>query len=643
MAMSTPRHFLESSSTTHDRDRAMCDDCCNASRGSPDGNSASHRDVHRQYDILDRDVIGGNASIPYASIESSGPPSRPLEFPAPTVDRAVTAAADILDHRTGDIFLATNVLMRRPIHSKNCASRALPIASSGNSWDSRTSKKGHFRTKSPDSVHSWHTASSSVASGTTDQRQRQQQRVGSLLQKVQKLPPCDHSCYLPDRAYCIRKKICNTTYGSIRLCVVLKRVSQNVMKFARSSRIKDAEQRVPTWETTDEMVAIKVVNWAKLQSLRGRHLEDPIKEVAALQQLIGKSHPNIISLSETLQNETHLFCVYPYVSGGDLCGSLVDNMHSSPSGRIDETMARTWFRQILSALNHLQKRGVCHRDLCLDNIMVDEENNIRIIDFGLCLRVPFADPSIRNVSTDVSANTTRRLIKAQGQCGKLEYMAPEVSSRSEAFDGFAIDLWAAGIILFELLVGKRPFTMADPVENNFHMISVEGNLAWLLETKGIDVSREAMDLLQGMLWSDPSKRLTLSEIIHHPWVEGNGHMFDWPVEEDGLDRKWFIKTKSIDDLDEAKCCSSFFTEMLNSYSTTIIDGDDSTSVSSAATSLQSSLPQAQSDDPSNETSSNRLPQETQVDGEVDALNKMNIQKKQSWMPLFLKNRKQWRA
>lgn len=152
----------------------------------------------------------------------------------------------------------------------------------------------------------------------------------------------------------------------------------------------------------------------------------------------------MISLVDSLQDETHLFCVYPFVSGGDLYGRLWEEMQRSPSGRIDETLARNWFRQILSALSHLQKKGVCHRDLCMENMMVDEHDDIIVIDFGLCLRVPYTDPHNKNLLTDVSGNTVRRLIKAQGQGGKWEYICPEVMTRQDC-DGFAIDLWSVGI------------------------------------------------------------------------------------------------------------------------------------------------------------------------------------------------------
>ena len=363
----------------------------------------------------------------------------------------------------------------------------------------------------------------------------------------------------------------------------------------------------PAWETTDEMVAIKVscclnlksyllqrhiiyqpcfcstnivsssttiliikvVNWSKLQSLRGRHLEDPIKELAAM-QLLGNYHPNVISLSDSLQDETHLYCIFPYISGGDLYSRVWEDMRKSPNGRIGEEKARMWFRQILSGLSHLQKKGVCHRDLCMENIMVDEFDNVQLIDFGLCLRVPYADPNNRHLVTDVSANTVRRLMKAQGQGGKWQYMAPEVAMRQETFDGFAIDLWATGIVLFEFLIGKKPFSMPDAVDKNFHSISVEGDLAGLLLKKGVELDGQAVDLLQNMLWRDPAKRLTLAEVVDHPWVrrgyEGDKKKRLHSVDDSSL--RWFLDSNHIVDVGS---CSNLVPNRLRIFSCSSVD------------------------------------------------------------------------
>lgn len=453
---------------------------------------------HRVQDALDSETLSANASISFASVRSSGPPTRPLDFPAPVLENAIMVSADIIDHATGQIFHAKSILMRRPVSPQ------------------------HHRKLSKSYIN---------------------------------VPQIESQDQEPQKAYRVKRTIRSTTYGSIRLCVVLKRVSSSIVTNATSLIAQEMVVACPEWETTSEMVAIKVTRWSRLQSLHRRHLDDPIKEIAAL-QLLGVRHPHIISILDALQTETHLYCVLPYMS--HTC--LVEKLAASPTG-LSEVQARVYFRQILCGISQLQKKGICHRDICIENMVVDENNMIHIIDFGLALRIPFVDSNCRLIVSDVSASTCRRLITMQSQRGRSwRYVAPEVKSRSGFIDGGAIDLWSAGIVLFELLVGKKPFKMPDQTDQNFKQISVNGNLVILLQSMGVDISEDAMNLLQNMLWSDPAKRMTLSQIVNHPWVEGRRTTFTSSNENDG--QHWFIITKSIDDLDHRRTAtnSTFFTD-----------------------------------------------------------------------------------
>lgn len=149
--------------------------------------------------------------------------------------------------------------------------------------------------------------------------------------------------------------------------------------------------------------------------------------------------------------------------------------------------------------------------------MVDESDKLSIVDMGLSLRVPYTDPSNLGCVTDVSAGTARRLMIAQGQGGKLMYLAPEIIARDKAFDGFSIDIWAAGVVLFIVLVGRAPFKMAHDADKRYAKID-KGNLKGMLSNFDISISEDACDLLQNMFWRDPKKRLTLAQIMQHRWV-----------------------------------------------------------------------------------------------------------------------------
>lgn len=136
---------------------------------------------------------------------------------------------------------------------------------------------------------------------------------------------------------------------------------------------------------------------------------------------------------------------------------------------------------------------------------------------GMCLYVPYNDPARPGSITDATRGTMRRLMKPQGVCGKHNYMSPEIFANTAAFDGFSIDLWAAGVILYIMLTGFPPYDQASRADQKFDII-VRGDLVRQLEDWGINLSQDAGDLLQSMLQLDPRDRLTLAEVMSHPWV-----------------------------------------------------------------------------------------------------------------------------
>lgn len=174
---------------------------------------------------------------------------------------------------------------------------------------------------------------------------------------------------------------------------------------------------------------------------------------------------------------------------------------------------------VLQALDHYHKKGVCHRDVCLENIMLDEKDRVVLVDPGLSLRVPHSDPCNPDCVTDVSAGTSRRLMLYQAQGGKLMYAAPEIIEKKTAVDAYATDLWAAGVVGFVMLVGLAPFKWAHSSDKRFAQIS-RGGLSDLVTALDIPLSPEAIDLLQGFFWKDPRQRWNLAEVLNHPWVQG---------------------------------------------------------------------------------------------------------------------------
>jgi len=305
----------------------------------------------------------------------------------------------------------------------------------------------------------------------------------------------------PERAYWVGRKLKRCIFGVVKECTVLKfRNDVNA-----------------PWEVTPMKAAVKIMSWQKIRDLQ--HIEDPQQEVAAMQYLCSKgNHPHVMGVLDVLQDEDYLLLFMPFCSSGDLFGFV------QQAGRFPEDMARYWFKQILEGLSHLQKMGVCHRDMSLENILVDEYKTSVIIDLGMCLRVPYDGSTVGKTVSDVSAGTLRKLISPLIPCGKPNYISPEILKSEAPFDGFAIDLWATGVILFIMLVGLPPWEFARDEDPRYRMVS-RGGLEKMLNSWQRSVSPEAGDLLQKMLREDPRQRLSICEIQDHPWVmaEDEGH------------------------------------------------------------------------------------------------------------------------
>jgi len=246
---------------------------------------------------------------------------------------------------------------------------------------------------------------------------------------------------------------------------------------------------------------------------------------------------------DLLTDDRHLYSIMPYCNGGELFDRLDMNE------RFSEGEARYWMVQVLNGIENLQDAGICHRDMSLENLLV-HRNGALIIDMGMCLRIPFEQPqqqaqqsaplsadrnhaslatSFGNLTvngTTTAATTTtagkphrprRLLIKPQGTCGKWIYMSPEIYRNAEAFDGFAVDMWAAGVILFLMLTGFPPWERACPTDERFRYMTA-GYLVQMLTEWEIGLSGDAMDLLQRMLFLDPKDRLCLQQVKAHPWM-----------------------------------------------------------------------------------------------------------------------------
>lgn len=279
-----------------------------------------------------------------------------------------------------------------------------------------------------------------------------------------------------------------------------------------------------------DMVAIKVQNHSSVypeddvlseeedgedandKSARETSSKNAKNEISAL-QLVHTADPdgkgNVLRAFQVVDDQVSVYIIMPYCKEG----TLMDQIGASENGRLGEVLARRYFSNILNGLETLQKVKLCHRNLTLENVLM-RGAECHLSSLRHSLRVP----------TSEDGSTVHKL-EPQAFFGKKpENIAPEVF-RNESFDGFAVDLWAAGVMLYIMLFGNdMMFSAPIPEDPKFQEMCVAGNLKSVVDkfqalvSDQTPVGDEAIDLLQSMLRADPAERLTLAEVQAHPWV-----------------------------------------------------------------------------------------------------------------------------
>jgi serine/threonine-protein kinase Chk1 len=260
-----------------------------------------------------------------------------------------------------------------------------------------------------------------------------------------------------------------------------------------------------------KQLAIKIYYRMRLKAYRGKTQENPSNEIAAMQFL--GSHPNIMNQVECCGDRDNVFSIMEFSDGGELY-DFVDQQ--SP---LSEDRVRKVFKQIVLGLQHLHDAGIAHRDLTLENVMYSKSGCCKLIDFGMSLRLPRV--SNNENADDEGANDDRSKpvlnIPPQGTCGKPNYIAPEVMENAQDFNPQTSDVWSLGIMLSIMLTGVPPVRCANNLDAGFRLIG-QGKLEAMLKQWGFDLSSHAVDLLVGILQPKSEDRLTLKEILAHPWI-----------------------------------------------------------------------------------------------------------------------------
>jgi len=207
-------------------------------------------------------------------------------------------------------------------------------------------------------------------------------------------------------------------------------------------------------------------------------------------------HPFLVGMDYLFQNELRLYFVMPFVRGGELY-KVYDHYK-----RFDEATVRFYAAQLALALGLLLSKGIAHRDMKLENILVDADGYIKIIDYGLAKMLKEED----GVSNSF--------------CGTPEYLAPEMVT-GEGHNS-SVDWWALGVLIYEMLIGVTPF-----FNRNKQMLftKIKNSKVIFPDRKKykIDYSDDLMSLVNELLHKNKDKRLgsvnDAADVLAHPFFK----------------------------------------------------------------------------------------------------------------------------
>jgi len=237
---------------------------------------------------------------------------------------------------------------------------------------------------------------------------------------------------------------------------------------------------------TGDLVAMKFIDKVNFVGPEASSVYEEIKLMKSIK------HKNIVKLIDVIETSTVLCIVMEYCENGELYDLIVDNFQNFA---LEDK--KKIFKELVEAVKYLHEHNISHRDLKVENVLLDKDNNVKLADFNLATRF------------QPNELFTHR-------CGSEEYTAPEIVTR-KAYDPQKTDIWALGIILFAIVVGHLPFYHKDGerIQSMYHRIAMV-NYKF---PPGVEVDKDAKNLIGSILKYTPQSRATLDQILEHPWLK----------------------------------------------------------------------------------------------------------------------------
>ncbi|XP_014485927.1 PREDICTED: testis-specific serine/threonine-protein kinase 3-like [Dinoponera quadriceps] len=295
--------------------------------------------------------------------------------------------------------------------------------------------------------------------------------------------------------------ITKNTSGNERPAEMKSTVERNGEKFGRKLTVLEshgyvlgktigagsyATVKIARSDLHNSQVAVKIVSKFQAPDEYTKFLTREIEVVKGLK------HPNLIRFLQAIETTHRVYIVMEYAQNGSLFDVIRRDIY------IDELRSRRWFRQLLEAIDYCHERGVVHRDIKCENLLMDQQFNVKLSDFGFARR-------------EMKPTKSGKWPLSRTYCGSYAYASPEIL-RGVPYQPQLSDVWSVGVVLYAMVYGQLPF---DETNHSLLLKQVQSKVVFPKQPK---VSQPCRSLITRILVPQP-ERPSISVIRTDSWLE----------------------------------------------------------------------------------------------------------------------------